>query len=194
MSMTQAGTGGTFGPHSHHAPDLIEPVVGFRLFGYREQRGRVFTRHLLTGHFIAQPWYPGWNVAECQWHAYLTKQPIARRDSRCPKEHAAPHQLCSCGFYANYDLNPHPSKSFIAGVIEAKGRVMAHERGMRVEMARPLALSTMAHWSQEQRRALVKLARNYGVALVPHEELPAFAAEHGTVLPASLRATEDVAA
>jgi hypothetical protein len=150
------------------APDLVEPVVGFRQ----------------------------WRLAGCGLSSLYSDEhwPQAELRARCevgvhdPAD--APSKACSCGIYAYYDPCPRTASAatpdFIGGVVVVWGRVELHATGMRAEYARVVALELPLSRGGK-RRSLVEVAEGLGVAAVAHRELRAAAAEYGAPLQRSLR-------
>ena len=128
-----------------NAPDLIEPIVGYRAWRFTASERAV---QLLPVTLIADdlgdenPWegaWSGWVSASCPG-----------RDERT---HLAPDEGCSCGFYAMktpdavacftatghvplYDDDTDVTNGVVFGRIELAGKVIEHETGYRAERAR----------------------------------------------------------
>jgi hypothetical protein len=150
------------------APDLVEPVVGFRQW---RLAGRT-----LNSLFSDEQWPHAELRARCK---------VGGHDPA-----SAPSKACSCGIYAYYDPCPRRASAatpdFIGGVVVLWGRVELHATGMRAEHARIVALELPLSRGRK-RRDLVEVADRLGVAAVPHRELKAVGAEHGSPLQRSLR-------
>jgi len=150
------------------APDLVEPVVGFRQW----RAGGL----ALSSLFHETPWPGAELTASCDLD-----------------DHGAavvPAQSCSCGIYAYYDPCPRTASvgtsDFVSGAVVLWGRLELHATGMRAEHARVVALELPLTRGRKRRR-LVEIAGSLGVAVVPHRQLRAAAREHGLPLPPSLR-------
>ena len=150
------------------APDLMEAVVGFRQW---RLAGRI-----LTSPYSEVPW-------PCdELHACCTMGDHDPAD--------VPSNACSCGIYAYYDPCPRTASAatpdFVGGVVVLWGRIELHATGMRAEHARVIALELPLSRGRK-RRGVVEVAQRLGVSAVPHRELKAVAAEHGSSLQRSLR-------
>ncbi len=90
-----------------------------------------------------------------------------------PKNHQAPHALCSCGIWAMYDplLLPVPddrSKALVYGIVKLWGRIVCGSDGWRGEYASPAAVVQRSR--RRARRSEVDAAATYGIPLL--EEWP----------------------
>jgi hypothetical protein len=75
---------------SERAPDLIEPIIGWRVWDVVEVDGRL----RLASVCFRTPWPPGQAmVASCRRSSFNTGRAAVL-------VHRAPHSLCSCGIYA----------------------------------------------------------------------------------------------
>ncbi len=150
------------------APDLIEPIVGFR--HWRLVDGT------LRSMFGMTPWVASEMTARC---------PSGDHD---PAE--TPYRSCRCGIYAHYEPCPRTASALthdlVGGAVVVWGRVEAHATGMRAEHARIVALDLPVSRGQK-RRAVTDVAERLGVPAVAHRQLRAKAFEHGATLPGSLR-------
>lgn len=150
------------------APDLIEPLVGFR--HWRLVDGA------LRSMFSMTPW--------------LTPEMTAR----CPTGDHDPAQTpspgCTCGVYAYYDPCPRTAsamtRELVGGAVVVWGRVEAHATGVRAEHARIVGLD-LPLARRRKRRAVMAVAERLGVPPVPHHRLKSVALAHGAPLPVSLR-------
>lgn len=127
------------------APDLIEPIVGYRAWRYTANvRAVQLFPITLTAHDLGEenPWegaWSGWVRASC---------PTSDEGT-----HLAPDERCSCGFYAmktpdavdwfaamGHDRTDadrtDASKGVVLGRVELAGKVIEHETGYRAERAR----------------------------------------------------------
>lgn len=126
-----------------HAPDLIEPIVGYRAWRYiaSERAVRLFPITAADDDLGESEWegaWSGWVRASCP-----TRDEVA---------HLAPDEGCSCGFYAmktpdavasftamsqiRTDGDPADElNSIVFGRVELAGKVIEHETGYRAERA-----------------------------------------------------------
>jgi hypothetical protein len=150
------------------APDLIEAVVGFRQW-------RLAAR-ALTSLYGDVPWPRDELHARCM---------IGDHD---PTD--VPANACSCGIYAYYHPCPRTASAatsdLVGGVVALWGHVELHATGMRAEHARIIALELPLSRGRK-RRSVVEVAESLGVVAVPHRDLKAVAADHGSPLQRSLR-------
>jgi hypothetical protein len=146
------------------APDLIEPIVGFR--NWR-----------LEGEALVSPYTP------VVWRE-------AVMCARCLRGggHRAPHQSCGCGLSA-YRV---PQRRFatvdfrgVSGIVSLWGRVQVHSDHIRAEYARIEALALYAGWSERQRAAVTSIARALDVDLVDLQQQREAAPSYGTPLEAA---------
>jgi len=164
------------------APDLIEPIVGFRSW-------RIFRAGAAAGE-LSSPYFP------VTW-----SQPVLRADCRrfrdteelLRKPHAAPDPACGCGICARHA----PTDQFstvdfrgVSGIVTVWGRIEVDSEGMRAEHARIEALGLYARWGSWQTRAVREVADVLGVDLVDVRELAVAARSYGEPLPESLLADE----
>jgi hypothetical protein len=148
------------------APDLIEPVVGFRNW------------RLVDG-ALTSPY------AGVAWHEPL----LCARCLREPEAHAAPHPGCDCGVSAYHE----PQERFstvdfrgVSGIVTLWGNVEVHRDRMRAEFARIEALAVYHRWSRAHRTAVEAVAARLGVGLVDLREQADAAVEYGAALPPEL--------
>jgi hypothetical protein len=160
------------------APDLIEPVVGFRSW------------RTLDG-YISSPYVP------VRWRdpvMHATCRPgVISRGEWLTEPHRAPHPDCRCGIYAYHS----PQCRFAAidfrnipGIVTLWGRIEVHRGGMRAEHARIHALAFFRGWGGRQCRAARQVADNLGVDLVDWAEIGAAAREYGRSLPRAMMPQE----
>jgi hypothetical protein len=149
------------------APDLIEPIVGFRQWRLHGDA--------LKSMFIDGDWEDAEQHARCY---------VGDHD---PSD--IPAHGCSCGIYAFYDPVPRTASSMtdlVAGVVVLWGRIEVHVTGMRGEHARLVALELpLTHGNK--RRELMRAAERLGVPAVSHRTLKAVGYEHGRPLGRELR-------
>jgi hypothetical protein len=150
------------------APDLIEPVIG-----YRQWR--------LAG--------DGLRSIACdeRWRT-------ASLDARClagghPQE-ASPASSCSCGIYAWYEPCPRaasaPTRDYVAGAVVMWGAIELHRAGMRAQHCRIVALVLpLSRWGKRDR--VIDVAGRLGVPVVRHRDLRTLAELHGAPVAAELQ-------
>jgi hypothetical protein len=139
-------------------PDLIQPLVAYRMWGYSVDR-----QGLHLGAVNGGPWdrtERGWAVASCEW----MRLGDAYTAPKLP--HRAPNEYCTCGFYAMKTI---PGARFLIeiasvargnaagwldsdqtgdarafgcvfGRVELAGKVIEHRLGYRAERGRVLEL------------------------------------------------------
>jgi hypothetical protein len=159
------------------APDLIEPVVGFR-------KWRV-VRDRLTSPYIPLRWEEPVVRAEC----FPANRSLLFGQGWLSEPHEAPHPRCKCGVYAWHRLPPPgalPDPDRVFGVVTLWGRIEVHEDGMRAEHAAIKALGFAEQLGEVHRRTMEAIAGHLGVALVEERSLVEAARRHGSSLPASL--------
>ncbi|HKF81197.1 MAG TPA: hypothetical protein VKB17_10260 [Thermoleophilaceae bacterium] len=159
------------------APDLIEPVVGFR-------KWRVVRDHL-TSPYIPLRWDEPLVRARC----FPANRSLLFGEGWLDETHSAPHPRCKCGVYAWHRLPragtmPDPDRAY--GVVALWGRIEVHEDGMRAEHAAIRALGFSPQLGERHRRTMLGIAGRLGVELVEERSLVAAARRHGASLPASL--------
>lgn len=138
-------------------PDLIEPVIGFRVWKLLD--GKLYSP--LQTHC----WVPGANTAYC------------RRGGTPPSCHSA------CGLYAQHQvksLGPELRAVGVIGAVQAWGVLETHSMGFRAEHARPILLTYSPYASARQHQRLRETARYYQLEVVAEAELEARAAGYGT--------------
>jgi hypothetical protein len=167
-------------PGHEHAPDLIEPVVGFRSW-----------RILRTGPAhgeLSSPYFPvAWSEPVVRAECRRWRTPEALLDT----PHAAPQPDCGCGIRAYHAPTgdfPKVDYRAVSGIVTVWGRIEIGADEMRAELARVEALAVYSRWSRRQRDAVREVAANLGVDLVDLGELGAAAASYGAPPPASLLA------
>ena len=156
------------------APDLIDPVVGFRKWR--------LVRDRLTSPFIPLRWEASEIHAEC----YPANRTLMFGRGWLAEPHAAPHPDCKCGIYA-YHRPPHrgpiPYLDRITGVVALWGKIEVHRDGMRAEHARIGALAYLADLGREHERRVRLIADALGVDVVEQSELSLAADAYGERLP-----------
>jgi hypothetical protein len=148
-----------------NAPDLIEPIIGFRQW------------RLCDGGLRSLACEYIWPAAEV-WATCLAGG------------HPAPEHACACGIYAWYTPCPRTASAatadYVAGALVLWGRVELHATGMRGEHARIVALA-LARSPGRKRRRLIAVADRFGVPAVPHRALRGIARVHGAPISDALR-------
>ena len=148
------------------APDLTEPIVGFRAW-HAGAGGQLVP----WSAGAAGAWVEGVNTATCLAHP-------------TGAGHVAPVAACTCGLYALAtieDARLRPSME-VVGAIVAWGDVEVHATGFRAQHAALVALGMPAHPARGHRDRILLAAERYGVAVVPVTALPAAASEFGVAL------------
>ncbi|MGO9955466.1 MAG: recombinase family protein [Solirubrobacteraceae bacterium] len=150
------------------APDLIEPITGFRHWRLVDTQ--------LRSMFSMTPWTTSEMTARC---------PAGDHD---PATTPAPG--CTCGIYAYYDPCPRTASAMthdlVGGAVVVWGRVEAHSTGVRAEHARIVGLD-LPLVRRHKRRAVEEVADRLGVPVFAHHRLASEARSHGAPLPPSLR-------
>jgi hypothetical protein len=150
------------------APDLCEPVIGFRHW------------RLVDGVLRSMFSRAAWDVVQ------MTARCAAGRHD--PAQ--TPSQGCTCGIYAYYDPCPRTAsamtRDLVGGAVVVWGRLEAHAIGMRAEHARIVALH-LPSTPGPKRRAIAHVAAQLGLPAVPHRRLRALGLIHGQPLPVVLR-------
>jgi hypothetical protein len=125
------------------APDLIEPIVGYRAWRYTtNDRGVQLLAFVLAGGLPKNDW-------DGAWAEWVT--------ASCPSQgptHLAPEESCTCGFYAMkspddvgefasaieqqavMSLQVERSEGVVFGRVQLAGKVIEHATGYRAERAR----------------------------------------------------------
>jgi hypothetical protein len=164
-------------------PDAFTPVVGFRRFGIPwPPRG---SEHYLVqkGHRWEPKRVP--TIAEC-------RRPGS--SAHAPRAHAAPYQGCGCGLHAWMDveeaLRYYELTTMLGWVLASVigwGRVLFDEDFWRAEKALVVAFADPkdTHSDNPERRQktigawLERVAANYGVPILPLEELREYTLNYG---------------
>ena len=150
------------------APDLIDPVIGFRQWRLAEGR-------------MCSPF------SDVRWDEAVV-------DAVCPlgahRPEDVPAEGCSCGIYALYEPCPRTASTatadLVAGAVVVWGTIQLHANGMRAGSCRIIALELPLS-RRRKRTECVAVAEVLGVPAVRHRELRAQAARHGAPLPPALR-------
>jgi hypothetical protein len=135
------------------APDLIEPVIGFRQW-------RMAADGLLS---IA---------CDERWHGTRL---VARCLAGRHEEESSPVSMCSCGIYAWYGPCPRtasaPTRGYVAGAVVMWGAIELHGTGMRAQHCRVVALALPLSRCDKRSR-VIDVAGHLGVPAVRHRDLP----------------------
>ncbi|HEX4717382.1 MAG TPA: hypothetical protein VH300_02560 [Thermoleophilaceae bacterium] len=163
-----------------HAPDLIEPVVGFR--DWRVVDGQLSSRHL------PMMWTEPTAHAECY--------PIGGYEFASeldPQPHTAPGVGCSCGIYAWHQ----PQGEFaivdvrgVSGIVTLWGTLQAYADGVRAEYARVEALGVYSLWTKAKKELVTEIAASLGADVVDHDRLSEVSRDYGQPVPAELLPAE----
>lgn len=194
-------------------PDYPQPLRAFRVWrldvripaetvlAETDDSGRFLTPSelpaLLRSRNGLAIWRPGRNVAECRWFDY--GPPSWPEKSPTGEPHEAPFRLCGCGFYGALE-SPEPKfwsywddggchllvHLYVSGLMEAWGRIIEHESGLRAQYARVIALSNpsqtlgLSTAEADPVSTLVrKTAETYEAAYVPDPSLLKIIHRHG---------------
>lgn len=153
---------------SWSAPDLIEPVLGFRQW-------RVSRDGLRSLHCDER-----WTSATMEARCLVGTHP----------DDEAPVPECQCGLHAWYRRTPRLASAatadLVCGAVVLWGRIELHAQGMRGQYARIVALALPLHRGAK-RRALADAARRLRVPAVPYGEMAALAARAGSPVPDLLK-------
>jgi hypothetical protein len=159
------------------APDLVEPVVGYRAWKLIDDR-------------LLSPYIP------CRWegpvmHAacYPANRSLLRGEGWLDAPHASPHPACRCGIHAYHALGAQAYYGewlWVEGAVTVWGHLEVHHRGLRAEHARVEALVAPDERDAARAQAAAAAAARLGVPLVRREAIEATAAEVGTPLPRAL--------
>jgi hypothetical protein len=156
------------------APDLVEPVVGFRAW-------RIVGERLLSP-YIPCRWEGRTMHAEC-WPA---NRSLVRGVGWVAEPHDSPHPACQCGVYAYHrpgTQSYYGDFLWVEGVVTAWGRIEAHRDGLRAAHVRIEALAHPPANEPERRRAVEAIAGRLSARLVAWADLREEAARHGAPLP-----------
>jgi hypothetical protein len=138
------------------APDLVEPVLGFRAF-------EVGSDLLLRSPWVdGWVWRPGVVTARCR-QPHLMVWGVT---------HLAPAQNCSCGLYAYREIDSRLAKGeWCVGAVAAWGEIELHASGFRAQHACAVALAATPRMGLDERELIARTAERYGVEAVPLRRL-----------------------
>jgi hypothetical protein len=148
-------------------PDLIDPVIGYRLWSVRGDR--------LYSPFHGDIWDDVELAARCESTAHDLAD--------------VPAPGCGCGLYAYYDQPPRSSaatRDLVIGAVVLWGQMQLHSAGMRASHARIVGLA-LPPTNATKRRQLVAAAAYLEVPAVPFRRLKAVADGFGAPTPAAMR-------
>jgi hypothetical protein len=154
-------------PGAQAAPDLIEPVIGYRQWRLRGDA--------LWSVYLDMPWCRGVNTARCA-------------SAAGDHDEAAPAHACTCGIYAWYRPCPRLGSAaphLVAGAVVLWGAMELHPTGMRAEHAMVVGLA-LPLTSGAKRRRVTAAASALEVPAVPARQLAAAALACGRPLPRAL--------
>jgi hypothetical protein len=156
--------------------DMVQPVIGYREW--------VLVGEELLSPLARTPWTAGTMQAEC-----LPSCRGARGLWREASEHLgpAPDPECVCGLYALFAPPKRGGRERLAlvrGAVALWGRIELHQRGMRAEFARIVALALPP--SRRSQGAVRESAERLEVEAVPAKDLEAAALAYGRPLEPSL--------
>jgi hypothetical protein len=142
-----------------HAPDLVEPLVGYRHWALRDEA--------LWSPFFDYRWERGVNTATCT----------------CAGDHpeSPPGRACLCGLHAWYRPCPrlgYAIPELVGGAVVLWGEVELHPTGMRASHAAVVALVLPLPGTRKRRR-VIDVADAQEVDVVPARQLAATALRHG---------------
>ena len=155
-------------PGAMNAPDLVEPVIGYRL--WRLGDGALWSP------YVEERWERGVHTAVC-------------RAERGEHLEPAPAHECSCGIHAWYEPCPTLSwaatRHLVAGAVALWGAMELHPFGMRAEHGMIVALA-LPPWHGTKPRRIVEVASLLEVEAVPARRLEAVALQHGKPIPSGM--------
>jgi hypothetical protein len=159
------------------APDLVEPVIGFR-------------KWRVTGDHLTSPYIPlRWDSRVAHARCFPANRSLVFGDGWLEEPHDAPHPECQCGIYAYHrppERGPIPDRGRTFGIVSLWGRIEVHADGVRAEHAEIVALAYCRELGSGHHDEIAAIARQLGVPLVEHRELARVAPEFGSPVPESL--------
>jgi hypothetical protein len=156
--------------HAETAPDLVHPVIGFRLWRIDDAG--------LRSLYHDERWSRGRQTARC------AAGRLAEHDE------PSPAHTCTCGLYAWYEPCPRlawaGSDSLVGGAVVLWGQIELHGTGMRAQHVMIVALALpLTHGAK--RRRIVSVADSLEAEAVPARRLAAVANRHGEPVPYELK-------
>lgn len=149
------------------APDLIEPVIGYRQWSVCASR--------LYSPFHGELW------EDVELHASCV---LGTHDAV-----DVPAQECTCGVYAYYDPPPRSAatpRQLVTGAVVMWGHLQLHGSGMRASHARIVALA-LPLTKGPKRRRLNAAAAYLEVPVVPLRQIKLVASGYGAAAPLAPR-------
>ena len=123
---------------------------GYRLWGLQDKEP------LLHSTNTTHCWQRGDNEAMCCYYNH--------------PDAPAPISMCHCGFYAKHDHTYFDDiagwiedTTYVAGVIEAWGKILLGDKGFRAQYARIVAITPYTNLSLKNRHRIKNIASSYGV-------------------------------
>jgi hypothetical protein len=160
---------------SRPAPDLIEPIIGFRQWRLHDG--------VLWSMYANAAWPEGRAVATCLADEFKDEQDWGR----CV---ASPSKTCRCGIYAWYRPCPRlgsaATSELVAGAVALWGQVELHATGMRAELGAVVALALPLSLGGKRCR-VEAVAADLGIEAVPARRLRAAALAYGELPPDALK-------
>jgi hypothetical protein len=156
--------------HHESAPDLVHPVIGFRLWRVDDAG--------LWSLYHDERWTRGRQTARCA-------------AGRLAEHHEpSPAHSCTCGIYAWYEPCPRlawaGSDTLVGGAVALWGQIELHGTGMRAQHVMVVALALpLTHGAK--RRRIVSVAEALEAETVPARRLVAAAKRHGEPVPCELK-------
>jgi hypothetical protein len=170
------------GPRPDSAPDLVEPVVGFRAWRVIEDR--------LLSPYIPCRWDGRVMHAECY---PANRSVVFERRGWLGEPHEVPNAACQCGIYAYHRPGVRATYGefdWLEGIVTVWGRIEVHRDGLRAEHARVEALALPPAGEARRRACAHAIAAHLGVELVERGDLATAAECFGAPLPLSLVPTD----
>lgn len=174
------------------APDLLEPIIGFRLL-------RLESGGKLVSPFWGLPRqvFKRRNKAICRLRGRLSPARWFAYGRRHPKDDPVPSPQCGCGLYAYHtreralegqQTSGRPGK-YVLAIARAQGTLEAYQDGFRAEELELVALAPIdpAWRGPEAQQAAARLGIAYHPSTIQLEDV---ASEYGEPLPERLRPDE----
>jgi hypothetical protein len=153
-------------PSAPRAPDLIDPVIGYRHWRLRDG--------VLCSPFKDYAWGRGVNAARCANGAGHAEP--------------APGHDCECGLHAWYRPCPrlgYATPDLVGGAVALWGDVELHPTGMRAQYAAIIALVLPLSRTAKRRR-VIDVADALEVDAVSARDLKRVALQHAVAIPPSM--------
>jgi hypothetical protein len=158
------------------APDLVEPIVGWRLWLVVSDGGYFWLESML----YPVRWMPR-RALEARCHPHRRCYLCSPAEVESFPSHAAPSEACECGIYASRSpetLTPYLDSTYpgraavdrVVGRVRLWGKVVVGERGWRGEHAYPDAIYVRRRTSKAQGAPtsadIAAGLRDYGVPIL----------------------------